>query len=133
MTWAMRRMQRHLPPEERYALPPAEIVDSILGHLGLKPKVTPRGEKALILLGHYGYGVLGGAAYAVLTPSRARLPLARGAGFGLLLWATSYLGWLPLLHILKPATQHPQRRNVMILAAHALWGGIIGALVARRA
>lgn len=132
MTWAMNHMQRHLPPQEQYPLPPVEIVDSMLDQLGLKPNITPRREKVLIVLGHYGYGALGGAAYAALTPGSAFQPLARGVGFGLLLWVSSYLGWLPLLHILRPATRHPRERNVLMLTAHVLWGGVTGMLAARR-
>jgi len=132
MTGAMRRMQRHLPPEERYPLPPVEIVDSILAHSGLKTKITPRWEEVLIVLGHYGYGAISGAAYAALTPRKAHWPIARGAGFGLLLWVTSYLGWLPLLHILRPVTRHPRERSALMLTAHALWGGVTAALLMHR-
>lgn len=131
MTAAMRHMYRRLPQEEQYPLPPAEIADSILQHLGIKPALTAPQEKTLILLGHYGYGALSGAVYAALTPKGVRLPLARGAGFGVLLWAASYLGWLPLLHILTPATQHPRGRTLLMLTAHAFWGGMTGVLCAR--
>jgi len=113
MTGAMRRMQRHLPPEERYPLPPVEIVDSILAHSGLKTKITPRWEEVLIVLGHYGYGAISGAAYAALTPRKAHWPIARGAGFGLLLWVTSYLGWLPY-----PAAGHPAPARAQRADAH---------------
>ncbi len=132
MTWAMNHMHRHLPREEQYPLPPVEIVDSLLDQWGLKPKVSPGQEKLMIVLGHYSYGAVSGLAYAALTPADTRRPVARGSVFGLLLWAASYLGWLPLLHILRPATYHPRERNALMLATHALWGAITALLVSGR-
>ena len=37
-------------------------------------------------------------------------------------WMASYLGWLPGMGILKPATRHPGRRNALMLGAHLVWG-----------
>ncbi|HAE50229.1 MAG: hypothetical protein CMO30_07955 [Tistrella sp.] len=38
------------------------------------------------------------------------------------MWAASYLGWIPAARILKPATRHPWRRNLLMIAAHLVWG-----------
>ena len=40
--------------------------------------------------------------------------MARGALFGLTVWAGSYLGLVPALQLLAPATRHPWRRNVLM-------------------
>ena len=42
--------------------------------------------------------------------------------FGLGVWAASYLGWIPGLRILEPATQHPAHRTALMLMAHVIWG-----------
>ena len=55
-------------------------------------------------------------------------PLA-GACYGLAVWAGSYLGLLPALGVLKPATEHPVRRIALMIAAHLVWGAALGATV----
>lgn len=132
MTWAMQRMHRHLPRSERYPFPQDEIVDKVVEEAGLKPEITPQQEGMLMLFAHYGYGAGAGAVYAVLTRPDAAWPVARGIAFGLLLWAGSYLGWLPALGILRSAARQPRGRNAMMIAAHAVWGAVTGALLARR-
>jgi hypothetical protein len=54
-----------------------------------------------------------------------------GVGFGLAVWAGSYLGWLPAAGIISPATEHPARRNALMIAAHAVWGAGVGVAVER--
>ena len=41
------------------------------------------------------------------------------------MWAASYLGWIPAAGLLKPATEHPARRNFMMIAAHLVWGAAL--------
>jgi len=50
-----------------------------------------------------------------------------GAGYGVAVWALSYLGWIPALNVLKPATQHPPRRDLLMIAAHLVWGTALAA------
>jgi uncharacterized membrane protein YagU involved in acid resistance len=119
MTAAMRRMHRHLPEAERYPLPPREIIQSMA-----RPTEADRwageGELQDLTLGaHFAYGAATGALYAALRPGDG---IAAGAGYGLLVWAVSYLGWIPGLGVLQPATRHPFRRNGLMLAAHIVWG-----------
>jgi putative membrane protein len=55
----------------------------------------------------------------------------KGIGFGLLVWAGSYLGLLPALGLLSPATQHAPQRNLLMIAAHLVWGAVLGAVTDR--
>ncbi|HZP56978.1 MAG TPA: hypothetical protein VFC53_05425 [Dehalococcoidia bacterium] len=48
--------------------------------------------------------------------------LARGLIAAAVLRAASYLGWLPATGVLPPPTQHPWRRNALMIFAHAVWG-----------
>jgi hypothetical protein len=119
MTAAMRRMHGHLPDAERYALPPREIIQS-MARATAADRGAGEGELQDLTLGaHFAYGAAAGALYAALRPGDG---LAAGAGYGLLVWAASYLGWIPGLSILEPATRHPLRRNGLMLAAHVVWG-----------
>jgi len=52
---------------------------------------------------------------------------AGGSGYGLAIWAASYLGWIPAAGILTPATKHRASRNLLMLAAHVVWGTALAA------
>jgi hypothetical protein len=109
MTSAMGRLYPLLPERERYALPPREIVESA---------GVPHGGPTTTLLAHFLYGGLMGSLFAM---QRRRSPIA-GSVFGAAVWGASYLGWIPGLRLLAPATRHPARRNALMLAAHLAWG-----------
>ena len=49
-----------------------------------------------------------------------------GLTAGVAIWAGSYLGWLPAMGILSPATRHPWRRNLLMIVAHIIWGVTLG-------
>jgi hypothetical protein len=49
-----------------------------------------------------------------------------GVALGLGVWTASYLGVLPALGILRPATEHPARRTALMIAAHVVWGSALG-------
>ena len=112
MTAAMRRLHQRLPGKERYPLTPREIVDSA---------AAPAAEIApdLTLAAHFLYGAGCGALIAAANP---RIGPFTGATAGGMVWLTSYMGWIPAAGILKPATEHPLRRNAAMLGAHLVWG-----------
>jgi hypothetical protein len=72
------------------------------------------------LIAHFGYGGLAGAVYGALPPPRHAA--TAGLVIGVALWAGSYFGLLPALGLLRPASEHPARRNAMMLGAHLIWG-----------
>lgn len=109
MTVAMRVLYRRLAPKDQYPLPPREITQDLL-HPG------DRQAAPLTLLAHFGFGGLAGALYGLLP---RKVP---GLLFGPSVWAASYLGWIPLTGILKPATRHPAHRNLLMIVAHFVWG-----------
>lgn len=116
MTFVMRRLHAQLPAQERYPLPPREISED-LPRLGLSPA-------AATLLYHFLYGGAAGALYAGLFRRRG---MAAGSVFGVTVWAASYLGWIPAARILRFGTEHPARRNGLMLAAHLAWGASLAA------
>jgi len=81
---------------------------------------------AATALSHFSYGALAGSEYSLLD-QRFSLPSSiKGAFAGLALWVGSYLGWLPAVGILPPASQDPWRRNLLMIVAHIIWGVTIG-------
>ena len=90
----------------------------------------PVGEReAATWASHFGYGAACGALYGALAANRRVPHVAAGVGFGLAVWAGSYLGWLPAAGILRPATEHPPRRTALMIAAHVVWGATTGFVV----
>lgn len=104
--------------------PPRMVVDRLL------PVDDDATADALAALSHVGYGVASGALFgAVLAPRRSG-PVV-GACFGLALWAAGYEGWLPALQVLPPAHRDDRRRVGVMVGAHLIYGGVLGALARR--
>jgi hypothetical protein len=112
MTSAMRRLHRKLPDKERYPLTPREITDRALAPLA---RIAPD----LTLAAHFAYGAGCGALLAAANPRMGRFGGALAGGG---VWLASYMGWVPAFGLLKPATAHPLRRNLVMLGAHFAWG-----------
>lgn len=111
MTYAMANLHDVLPCSERYPLPPREISQS-LPWAGLEPAVAA-------LLYHFLFGAAAGSLYPAL-PGRGNP--ATGMVYGVAVWAASYLGWIPAASVLRAATAHPTRRNLMMIVSHIVWG-----------
>src|SRR5690242_6677692 len=121
MTVTMLALQQMLPRTDQYPLPPRRIVDRLAGWLGIRHDANKTELNALTGLAHFGYGAAAGALYG---PIGLALPLpgvVSGITYGLLVWTGSYLGVLPALGLLSPATRHPAPRNALMIAAHVVW------------
>ena len=123
MTAAMRALHRRLPSQQRYSLPPREIIQEVLPD-GAERRITEDHRQTLTMAAHFGYGTATGALYAAARP---RGNPGLGALYGVLVWGASYLGWIPATRILRPATQHPGRRNGLMIAVHLVWGATMAA------
>lgn len=118
MTSAMRRAHEKLPDKERYPLTPREIVDSTAEAAQIS--LSNEAAKDVTLAAHFAYGAACGALLGAINPHMgARSGAAAGAG----VWLASYMGWIPAAGILKPATDHPARRNALMIGVHLVWGG----------
>jgi uncharacterized membrane protein YagU involved in acid resistance len=121
MTVVMLKLH-HWPYPERDSLPPEQITQEIAAQTGIKKYLNGSQQQALTIASHFGYGAGTGALYSLLF---ARLPVhrvAKGAIWGIIVWAVSYLGWLPAADILPPATEHSKRRNWLMIISHLVWG-----------
>lgn len=147
MTAAMALMHRLLPEQERYPLPPRQIVDNAVRQTGsedlapgeahdltdrrtgLEPREGDR--DALTLASHFAFGLLAGTAYGPIARAKPSHPALAGIGYGLMVWTSQYMGVLPAAGLLSNARYHPARRNALMIAAHVVWGAALG-LVADR-
>jgi uncharacterized membrane protein YagU involved in acid resistance len=126
MTLLMEAGHRLLPPSQQYPLPPRQIVERLAEEADAP--LPPREEQrvSLTLAAHFGYGAAMGVLYGVASPPTLRAGALRGMLFGSAVWAGSYLGLLPALHVLRPATQHPGQRTLLMILAHFVWGAATG-------
>lgn len=126
MTIFMLAAWKRLPRREKYPLPPRLITRNLVGQVAPPRKLGDRNLTALTLLLHFLYGAITGSLYGILED---RIPLrqsVKGSLYGLAVWSGSYLGWLPAFGILSPATEHPWRRNLLMIVAHVVWGSALG-------
>ena len=99
--------------------PPRKIVDRVA------PELTEGLADAAALISHGAYGAAGGAAFALLTADRSH-KTAWGIAFGALVWATGYEGWVPALGVLPPAHHDRPSRVGTMVAAHVIYGYLLG-------
>lgn len=131
MTAAMQLMQQFVPFWKRRRLPPEEITAKLAEHRLLGKRLPKPAHLTLTWLSHLGYGAAAGSIYAPLAHKVPLPPVVKGVIFGLLVWLVSYLGWLPALGVMRPATQQPTSRNTLMIIAHIVWGGLMGMLAER--
>lgn len=134
MTLAMESLYRRLPRDERDPLPPRKITQNLLHKTDKEHGLDEDRRVELSLLSHFAYGAVTGALYP-LTTRRVTHPLVFGGGYGLAVWAASYLGWVPAFKLLAPATRQPAERRRLMLCAHLVWGGgtvLLGERLAQR-
>jgi hypothetical protein len=114
-------------------MPPHRIAAEGVERSPVRDDVGRRGRGVLGWLLHFGFGASTGALYALLrrrvgTPGPGAF---HGAGFALAVWAVSYLGWVPALNFLPPATEDRPGRPPTMVAAHVVFGALLGTLVER--
>ena len=134
MTLAMKLMHEQLPREERYPLPPRQVTEGLARKAGVNEQLDEEEREAATWVSHFAYGATCGALYGAVSGEKVdEHALLAGVGFGLAVWAGSYLGWLPAAGIISPATEHPARRTALMIAAHAVWGATTAVGVERLA
>lgn len=125
MTIFMRSAWKWLPEREKFALPPRLITRKVI-----RPArdLSERQQTALTMLLHFAFGGAAGLIYGLVEEKIPAHHTVKGPLAGMVVWTGSYLGWIPALGILPSATEHPWRRNVLMIVAHLIWGMTLGAL-----
>ncbi len=102
--------------------------EAIVRRAGQLAATEPRGRlaDALASAAHLAFGAGTGAAYALLPP--AGRPVVRGVAAGTAVYAVSYAGWVPALGALPTAGDDRTPRQAAMLAAHVVYGAVLGAL-----
>ncbi len=112
--------------------PPQRIVEAALD--ATPAPVHQDDASPIVTVGaHFLFGMSVGAVFGLL---QRRLPAARagifqGVVYGLIVWAVNYKGWIPAFDILPPPEQDRPDRPVVMVLAHLVYGGTVGAVVSR--
>ncbi len=131
MTAAMVWLHRRLPAEERDPLPPQEITQEASKDVGLDQHMDREGRLGLTMAAHFAFGTTAGGVYGLLNEKMPLPPALRGATYGLAVWAVNYLGLLPAIGLYRPPSHEPPRRKALMMAAHLVWGPVLGVLLDR--
>jgi uncharacterized membrane protein YagU involved in acid resistance len=126
MSVFMLATKRFLPRRHRYALPPEIITEELAHRMHVRWHMNKMEVEAATIVSHFGYGATMGMLYGT---SAKLIPLpspVKGVLFGLIVWAASYLGLLPLIGMSESGQREPGRRNLMMIAAHIVWGVTLG-------
>jgi hypothetical protein len=127
MTVAMELWHGSLPRAERHPLPPRRIEEGVAHALGIGRRTGEAEDRGATMLLHFGFGGAAGGVYAAVADRLPGPPVAKGASFGLAVWAASYLCGLPALGLERSALREPRARNALMIAAHLVWGAALGA------
>jgi uncharacterized membrane protein YagU involved in acid resistance len=126
MTIFMFATQRFLPRGQQYDLPPEIITKDLAHRMHVRQHMNKQQILGATLASHFGYGAAMGTLYRLFRQRVSVSAPIQGALFGLMVWAASYLGLLPLLGMAESGQKEPVRRNLMMIAAHVVWGAAMG-------
>jgi hypothetical protein len=133
MTLVMAAGRELLPEHEQHSLPPRIVTERAAESVGVAHRMGEPERKGATTAAHFGFGAAAGAVYGAIAPRLPFDPVLNGIAFGLGVWASSYLGWLPVAGLHSPAHRESVGRNAMNVTAHVVWGGILGSLTRRLA
>lgn len=112
-------------------LPPREIVDEAARQMPPADRTSGPDRQALAGAGHFLFGAAAGALFGLATSGLRGLWASAGLGaaYGTLVYLVSYLGWIPALGIMPPATEDRPGRQLTMLGGHWMYGILLGLLV----
>src|ERR687897_1892580 len=102
--------------------PPVEITENVAEQAGEDPDRQSPEFQAASLAAHAGYGAACGVIFAAIRPVLPRSDLVAGLLFGGAVWGISYISLMPSLSLYPPAHEDSNQRQVVMIAAHAVFG-----------
>lgn len=102
--------------------PPKHITGRIQDEIGIRHKLPNPLFESSWMLAHIGYGSGAGVAYTLARRLLPRSSVVAGLLFGGAVWAISYLGLMPGLHLYLWPDEDTKGRQGTMIAAHAVYG-----------
>ena len=129
MTLFMVAAHKALPSEEQQPLPPREITMNAAETAGVREDIEATGTRTeSTLAAHVAFGTTAGMLYGGIAGVTGLPPALEGALYGLGVWGTNYLGIMPALGLVRPATEESAGRNAVMIGANVLWGALAAVL-----
>jgi len=125
-------MHNTLPGEPPRPLPPREVAEALAVKAGVSRQLTETQMEWLAMAAHFGYGAFTGAIFGALAPRTPLAGIRSGMLFGLGVWTTSYLVWLPATGVRHSPKYDVPTRTALIVASHLVWGAAAGLLLGVR-
>lgn len=125
MTLLMEALHAALPRERR-PLPQHLITERLLQNAGVADEYSRETKRAAGMAAHFCYGTMAGGVYGALAPYVPLPPALKGTLYAVGVGLDSYLGWLPLAGLYRSAVKESPQRNLMLLAAHVVYGAVLG-------
>ncbi|HET9014261.1 MAG TPA: DUF6789 family protein [Thermomicrobiaceae bacterium] len=113
--------------------PPKKITAHLEQRVGIRNELSYPEFQGSWLASHFGYGTANGALFGLLRPLLPLPDALAGLGYGMLLWAVSYLGIMPGLGLHRPATRDSLSKQGVMVAAHLVYGFVLARANARLA
>ncbi len=111
--------------------PPRKLTRKMLRKVD--PKLARGAPLAVVTgLAHVGYGAVFGAGFGALAANLPNRParITAGVVFGGALWGVGYAGWIPALGLMRqPDHDFPPARPWGMIAAHLVYGALLGAMI----
>lgn len=128
MTAFMEYAHHQLPLTERQALPPRTITLRVVDALHIKGYLDQKRRKALTVASHFAFGAAAGSLFGPIARTLKGSNTAKGAAYGVAVWAVNYLGILPAFGLTKSAANESPRRTALMVGAHVVWGVALGVM-----
>jgi hypothetical protein len=131
MTITMYFLRQFLMPDAQDLLGPDRTTRWVEAQIGLDTHLSRPQHWALMLIAHGGFGALAGMVYAPFAPRKSAYAIPHGIAFGMFVWATAYIGWLPVVQVVPSPPRRSSHRRAIMTSAHVVWGAVLGALLAQ--
>jgi uncharacterized membrane protein YagU involved in acid resistance len=132
MTMFWEAMHRRLDGEPPRPLPPREVAEGLTAKMGVNRHLDEQQMERLAMALHFGYGTVTGALFGLVAPRSRVRRIGAGILFGLGVWTSSYLGWLPATGVRHSPRWDQPTRTRLLIASHLVWGAAAGALLSGR-
>jgi hypothetical protein len=119
--------------------PPRLITDRLLSLAGVRWRTPQPVRRAAATALHFGFGAACGGLFGLaraalssrVSAPHPRVRLLAGLGFGTVIWATSYAGWVPAIGAMRwPSADRPYRPTSLVIA-HWIYGAALALAVGR--
>ncbi|RYZ50589.1 MAG: DUF1440 domain-containing protein [Proteobacteria bacterium] len=127
MTAAMASIRKGVAGKDA-PLPMEEVGDGVAAKLEIKDKMTQDDQDTFNWISHFGFGAVTGGIYGLIAGDPTKHSVAKGIGFGMAVWATSYVGVLPALDIMREPEDEPDHKIASEVVSHVVWGAALGLL-----